>query len=87
MRGEPGELHVCCDSIIWHYLGGASESSFYEDKKGRWFNTGDIAMMDNEGLVFILGRSKDMIKRAGVAIMPAAIESCIERYTDAQVST
>ena len=85
-RGEPGELHVCCGSIIRHYLGGASESSFYEDQKGRWFNTGDIAMMDNEGLVFILGRSKDMMKRAGVIIMPVAIESCIEKYTGAQVS-
>ncbi|MCJ1247983.1 hypothetical protein MMC30_005198 [Trapelia coarctata] len=85
-KGEPGELHVCCDSIIRHYLGGTSESSFYEDKKGRWFNTGDIAMMDTEGLVFILGRSKDMIKRAAVAIMPAAIESCIEKYTGAQTS-
>lgn len=72
--------------MIRYYLGGASESSFYEDQKGRWFNTGDTAMMDNEGLVFILGRSKDMIKRAGVAVMPAALESCIEKYTGAQVS-
>lgn len=85
-RGEPGELHVCCQSIIQHYLVGAVESPFYEDEKGRWFNTGDIAMMDGEGLVFILGRSKDMIKRAGIAIMPAALESCIEKYTGAQVS-
>ena len=85
-RGEPGELHICCGSTIRHYLGGASEPSFYEDKKGRWFITGDIAMMNKEGLVFILGRNRDMIKRAGVAIMPAAIESCLEKYTGAQVS-
>lgn len=85
-RGEPGELHVCCESVIRHYLGGVSESSFYEDKKGRWFNTGDVGMINDEGLVFILGRSKDVIKRAGVVIMPAALESCIEKYTGAQVS-
>jgi len=36
--------------------------------------------------VSILGRSKDMIKRAGKAIMPAPLESCIETLTGEQVS-
>ena len=85
-RREPGELHVSCDSVIRHYLNGAAASSFYEDRQGRWFNTGDIAMIDEQGLVFIFGRSKDMIKRAGIPIMPAALESCIENYVSAQVS-
>jgi len=84
-RGKPGELHVCCQSIIQHYLGNASASSFYDDEEGRWFNTGDIGMIDGNGLVFILGRAKDMIKRAGIAIMPSVLESCIEKYTGTQV--
>ncbi|KAL8718831.1 MAG: hypothetical protein Q9225_004076 [Loekoesia sp. 1 TL-2023] len=84
--GVPGELHICSASIILHYLGRASESSFYEDEKGRWFNTGDISMINKEDLVFILGRKKDMIKRNSVAIMPAAIESCLEKFIGAQVS-
>lgn len=85
-RGEPAELHVSCESVIRRYLGGVSDSSFYQDEKGRWFNTGDVGMINDEGLVFILGRSKDVIKRAGVVIMPAALESCIEKHTGAQVS-
>ena len=85
-RGGLGELHVCCRSIIQHYLGIASACSFYEDGKGRWFNTGDIGMIDDNGLVFILGRAKDVIKRGGAAIMPVVLESCIEKYTGAQVS-
>lgn len=85
-RGELGELHILCKSIIRHYLEGRSEESFYDDKQGRWFNTRDIAMVDRDGLVFILGRRKDMIKRAGVSIMPAAIESSIEAFNGAQVS-
>ena len=85
-RGQPGELHICCESVIRNYLGGAGESSFYEDGEQSWFITGDIAMVNTQGLVFILGRSKDVIKRAGVVIMPAALESCIEQYTGAQVS-
>jgi 4-coumarate--CoA ligase len=86
-RGRPGELHLCCGSIIPQYHRGESESTFYSDEKGRWFRTGDIAMMDDDGLVFILGRSKDMIKRMGLAIMPAPLESCMEKFTGAQVSS
>ena len=85
-RGELGNLHISSGSIIKHYLEGRSEESFYEDRKGRWFNTGDIAMMNIDGLVYILGRRKDMIKCAGKGIMPAAIESSIEAFTGAQVS-
>ncbi|KAH8807228.1 putative amp dependent CoA ligase [Xylogone sp. PMI_703] len=83
-RGELGELHISCASIIKHYMMGRSEESFYDDEKGRWFNTGDIATLDKNGLLFILGRRKDMVKRAGVAIMPAAIESSIEAFTGTQ---
>ena len=85
-RGQLGELHISCGSIIKHYLSGRSEESFYDDRKGRWFNTGDIAMVNSEGLVSILGRRKDMIKRGDVGIMPTAIESSVEAFTGAQVS-
>lgn len=84
-RGTPGELHIRCGSIISHYVGGASADSFYEDATSRWFVTGDIAMIDSSSVVFILGRSKDMIKRNGVAIMPAVIESCIKEFTESEV--
>jgi acyl-CoA synthetase (AMP-forming)/AMP-acid ligase II len=86
-KGELGELHISSPSIIKHYLVGRSEDSFHDDRKGRWFKTGDIAMVNRDGIVYILGRKKDMIKRAGVAIMPAAIESSIEAFTGAQVSS
>lgn len=85
-RGELGELHISCPSIIKHYLGGHSEQSFYNDKKGRWFNTGDMASIESNGLVFILGRRKDMIQRVDVTIAPAVIESCVAAFTQCQVS-
>lgn len=85
-KRELGELHISCPSVIKHYLGGHSEHSFYNDREGRWFNTGDIATMDSNGLVYILGRQKDMIQRAGFTIAPAVIESCIAAFTQCQVS-
>lgn len=85
-RGEPGELHACCGSIIRGYLGGVNQESFYTDDKGQWYKTGDLGMIDKQDNVFILGRIKDVIKRSGVPITPAALESCIESYTGAVVS-
>ncbi|KAH6843310.1 putative amp dependent CoA ligase [Chaetomium sp. MPI-CAGE-AT-0009] len=80
-RGEPGELHISCASIIRGYLGGRSREPFYRDSNGkRWFNTGDVAVVDYNGFIFILGRTKDVIRRAGVALMPAALESSIEAF-------
>jgi len=86
-RSEPADMHVCCGSIIKHYLGGVHEDSFYEDDHGRWFKTGDLGMINEDGIVYILGRMKDVIKRAGVPIIPAALESCIEKFTGSQVSS
>ncbi|KAH8589377.1 putative amp dependent CoA ligase [Bisporella sp. PMI_857] len=83
-RGELGELHISCESIIHSYLGGRSSEVFYNDTKGRWFKTGDNAVVDKDGLIFILGRTKDMIKRAGVKIMPSPIESSIGVFAGAQ---
>jgi len=63
------------------------QESFYEDEKQRkWFITGDIAMMDQEGLVYIFGRKKDkIIGKGGKVIMPSVMESCLEKFTNAQV--
>lgn len=85
-KGQLGELHVTSGSLIKHYFGGKSESSFYDDHGIRWFNTGDVAMVNEDGLVSILGRRKDMIKRGGVGIMPAALESSIAAFTGSQVN-
>ncbi|KAF2196412.1 putative amp dependent CoA ligase [Delitschia confertaspora ATCC 74209] len=85
-RGVPGELHLNSGSLIRGYLGGVGADTFYEDSEGRrWFKTGDVAMMSDEGLVYILGRKKDRIVRGnGEVIMPAVIESCLEKYTNTQ---
>lgn len=85
-RGQAGELHLSSDSIIKGYLSGDSASSFYEEGGRSWFITGDVAMMNGEGLVYILGRSKDMIKSSKGIAMPTVIESCLESYLGTQVS-
>ncbi|KAL4784962.1 hypothetical protein BJX76DRAFT_367259 [Aspergillus varians] len=84
-RGGLGELHVCCGSTIPEYLEGVSGESFYEGSDGRrWFDTGDVGMMDRQGVVFLLGRRRDMIQTGGGVVMPAPLESCLEKFTSSQ---
>ncbi|EXJ61967.1 hypothetical protein A1O7_02399 [Cladophialophora yegresii CBS 114405] len=79
-RGEVGELHIRGGSLLRQYMGGRSPGSFRDDDCGHWLVTGDTAMIDREGLVFILGRSKDMIVGTAGIIVPVAIETVIQKY-------
>ncbi|GKZ22355.1 putative NRPS-like protein biosynthetic cluster [Aspergillus brasiliensis] len=86
LRGQPGVLQVQCESVISDYLVGGGDDAFHVEDDARWFVTGDVAVMDVSGLVFILGRIKDAIRRGGKTIMPAAVESCLEKYTEGQAA-
>ncbi|KAI0469979.1 hypothetical protein GGR56DRAFT_684235 [Xylariaceae sp. FL0804] len=84
-KGQLGELQVSSPSLIAGYWNGLHGEYFHRDAHGRvWFATGDIGVVDNDGLVFILGRKKDMIKQGSAIIMPAVIESLVEAYTGTQ---
>lgn len=86
-RGESGDLHVQSRTIFKKYLRQQTDMpEIYTDKTGRWFKTGDTAMMNEAGDVYIIGRTKDVIKRAGVSIAPSTIESCLQAYIGTQVS-
>lgn len=78
--GETGELHIGGPKMLSAYLDDAQADLFYEDEAGNWVITGDRARIDADGRVYILGRSKDIIKRKGIPIPPAVIESCLNRY-------
>jgi acyl-CoA synthetase (AMP-forming)/AMP-acid ligase II len=45
-----------------------------------WLRTGDVAVRDQHGLYFIIGRKKDMIKVAGEIVFSAEVEEKIQRY-------
>src|SRR3954463_5268462 len=47
-----------------------------------WMHTGDLATMDDEGYVKIVGRSKDMIIRGGENVYPREIEEYLYRHPD-----
>jgi acyl-CoA synthetase (AMP-forming)/AMP-acid ligase II len=76
-RNVAGELHIGGTAVITGYLDGADPEAFYTDEYGSWLRTGDQATIDENGVVSIHGRYKDLIIRGGKNISPAKIEQCL----------
>jgi long-chain acyl-CoA synthetase len=76
--GGVGELWVRGPSLIKGYLNQsqASETTIVDG----WLHTGDIARIDDDGFIFIVGRKKDMVLRGGENISCAEVEACLYRY-------
>jgi fatty-acyl-CoA synthase len=72
-RGTSGELLSRGYIVMLGYWGNPKATGEAIDA-GRWMHTGDLATMDAEGYVNIVGRSKDMIIRGGENIYPREIE-------------
>lgn len=81
-----GELHIGGTSVIGGYLGGVASESFYDDAVGHWHITGDQATIDQDGVLHILGRYKDLIIRAGENIAPLQIENALAKIEGVTVS-
>ncbi|HEX5851463.1 MAG TPA: hypothetical protein VFY36_00065 [Solirubrobacteraceae bacterium] len=50
--------------------------------RGRWMHTGDLAVMDDEGYLQIVGRRKDMVIRGGENVYPREIEEFLYAHPD-----
>jgi fatty-acyl-CoA synthase len=86
-RNEPGEFCTRGYSIMLGYWNDEKATNLAIDE-ARWMHTGDLATMDDEGYVNIVGRIKDMICRGGENIYPREIEEFLythECIADVQV--
>lgn len=73
-RGEKGELCTRGYSVMLGYWNEEEKTRLAIDS-ARWMHTGDLATMDDEGYINIVGRIKDMIIRGGENIYPKEIEA------------
>jgi fatty-acyl-CoA synthase len=86
-RGESGELCTRGYSVMLGYWNDETATTSAIDR-GRWMHTGDLASMDADGYVSIVGRIKDMIIRGGDNIYPREVEELLYTHpgvADAQV--
>ena len=87
-RGIIGELQVDSDSLIDRYISDEhTRGAFFEDGQGRWFRTGDLAVLNDSGVVFVVGRSKDQIMNKGFGIVPSIVEDCLEKGCQVEVGS
>jgi fatty-acyl-CoA synthase len=80
-RREPGELCTRGYSVMLGYWNNLEATSEAIDA-ARWMHTGDLATMDDEGYVNIVGRIKDMIIRGGENVYPREIEEFLYTHPD-----
>lgn len=71
-RNVEGHLRVRGPTVVERYFG--QEESVTGDG---WFDTGDLARIDDEGYLEITGRTKDLIKSGGEWINPVELESIV----------
>jgi fatty-acyl-CoA synthase len=81
-RGEAGELCTRGYCVMLGYWDD-EEATRTSIDEARWMHTGDLAVMDDEGYVNIVGRIKDMIIRGGENVYPREIEEFL--YTHASI--
>ena len=82
-RGERGEFCTRGYSVMQGYWGDDEKTREAIDADG-WMHTGDLATMDHEGYVNIVGRIKDMMIRGGENIYPREIEEYLYRHPKVQ---
>ncbi len=84
---QAGELCTKGYSVMHGYWGDEARTREAIDAEG-WMHTGDLATMDAEGYVNIVGRIKDMVIRGGENIYPREVEEFLYRHpavSDVQV--
>ncbi len=75
--GSEGNICVRGRPCFHGYGGHDPDECFLE---GGWFNTGDLGYLDNDGYLYITGRSKEVINRGGEIISPMEVEEEVRHH-------
>jgi acyl-CoA synthetase (AMP-forming)/AMP-acid ligase II len=77
--GDVGEIEVRGPNVFLGYYRdpAATRASFSADG---WLRTGDLGRHDDAGQLYVVGRSKEMIKRSGYTVYPGDVEDVLDRH-------
>ena len=75
--GETGEIVASGENIMVGYWADPDETARVLDAQHRLW-TGDLARVDEDGYLFVVGREKDMIKSGAFRINPKEIEDIVQ---------
>jgi acyl-CoA synthetase (AMP-forming)/AMP-acid ligase II len=77
--GQPGELWIRGPELFVGY-GDAAATQRVVTTPGRWFRTGDLGVLDDDGWLRVTGRLSDIIIRAGENISASEVEATLEAH-------
>jgi long-chain acyl-CoA synthetase len=77
--GDRGEVWIRTASIFAGYLNDPLATADVLVGDG-WCRTGDIGVQDDDGTLYLVGRSKDLINVSGFNVFPAEVEAVLEQH-------
>jgi acyl-CoA synthetase (AMP-forming)/AMP-acid ligase II len=77
--GSEGEVLLRGPSVITRYASGEAGLDHFMNG---WLRTGDVGRLDEDGCLFILGRTKELIKRGGHSVYPLEVDSAILSHSE-----
>ena len=80
-KGDVGELAVKGPGVMKCYYKDEKATAEVLDDEG-WLYTGDMAMYDEDGFIFLVDRKKDVIISGGENIYPVQIENFLSKHND-----
>lgn len=79
--GDSGEIWIRGENIFRGYLNDEEATARVLTSDG-WLKTGDIAVVDDDGHIFMVDRAKDLIIVSGFNVFPAEVEGVLSAHPD-----
>lgn len=82
LEGDTGEIWVKGPNVFLGYLHDADATArvLGTDPADRWLRTGDVAVADADGYLYLVDRAKDLIIVSGFNVYPAEVEDALLEY-------
>ncbi len=81
LRGDSGEIWIRGENIFAGYLNDPEATARVITRDG-WLKTGDIAVVDEDGQLYMVDRAKDLIIVSGFNVFPAEVEGILASHPD-----
>ena len=81
LAGDPGEIWVRGPNVFAGYLEDPVATAEAITPDG-WLRTGDIAVADDDGWLYIVDRAKDLVIVSGFNVFPGEVEEVLRQHPD-----